>query len=167
MGVKLSGQPATLSEAQFLRIYSTIGSHVDGLFVWLASVATRFHINFVHQNGIWSSCGSEVPDLRDAMVMHVEGHFISTPSTLEKVSKAEVRDGFLDLLDTMPSFEHYPVVLTRPVRSLQQRCDEIGLTPRGKPCLIQSLLAELSGLNPIQYRIHLVSWMQVVQSTQY
>ena len=43
---------SNLTESQFLSHYSTVGCHVDGLFIWLATIVTRLHLNFVHSNGI-------------------------------------------------------------------------------------------------------------------
>ena len=92
---------------------------MDCLFVWLATIVTRLHLNFVHSNGIWSSRASEKPDMRDALVMHIEGHFLSACSQNDQVLKEEVCDGFYDPLDTMPDFVPYPVVLNRQVKNLK------------------------------------------------
>ncbi len=153
-------EASNLMESQFLTYYSTVDSHVDGLFMWLVTVATGFHLNFVHTNGVWSSCASESPDMQNAVVMHIEGHFISAPSQLARVPKEEVHDGFLDPEDTMPAFVGYPIVLTGLVHDLKHKCEETGLQPRGKPYQLQTLLAELSGLPVIRYHVHLVSWMR-------
>ncbi len=56
-------ETARLTEAQLLMHYSTLGQKVDGLFVWLTSMVMRFHLNCVHDNGIWTSHTSETPDL--------------------------------------------------------------------------------------------------------
>ncbi len=133
---------------------------MDSLFVWLATVVTRLHLNFVHSNSIWSSRASEKPDMRDALMMHVEGQFLSVCSQNDQVPREEVCDGFYDPLDTMPDFVLYLVVLNRQVKNLKQHCEEIGLVPRGSACLMQTLLAELSGLSMVCYRIHLVAWIR-------
>ncbi len=134
--------------------------HINGLFVWLMTVATGFHLNFVHTNGVWSSHASENPDMCDAIVMHVEGCFVSALSQLTRVPKEEVRDGFMDLQDTMDAYVGYPVVLTGLVWDLKYKCDETGLQPRGYPCPLQILLVELSSLVAVRYWVHLVSWMR-------
>ena len=93
-------------------------------------------------------------------MMHIEGQFLSAHSQNDQVLKEEVQDGFYDLLDTMPDFVPYQVVLNRQVKNLKQHCDEIGLIPRGSACLMQTLLAELSGLSVVCCRIHLVAWIR-------
>ncbi len=103
---------------------------------------------FVHVNRIWSSRASEKLDMRDTLVIHVEGHFLSACSKNDQVPEEEVHDSFYNPLDTMPDFVEYPVVLNKPVKHLKQRFDEIGLELRGSPCLLP-LLAELSGLPAI------------------
>ncbi len=56
-------ETARLTEAQLLTHYSTLGQKVDGLFIWLASVVIRYYLNCVYDNGVWTSCASETPDL--------------------------------------------------------------------------------------------------------
>ncbi len=153
-------EASNLTESQFLTHYSTVDMHVDGLFMWLVTVMTGFHLNFVHTNGVWSSCTSESLDMQDAVVMHIEGHFVSVPLQLLRVPKEEVRDGFLDPLDTMLSYVAYPVVLKGLVHNLRQKCDETSLKPRGWLCPLQTLLVEFSGLPAVRYHVHLVSWMR-------
>ncbi len=113
-------EASNLIENQFLMYYSMVGCHVDGLFVWLATVVTCLHLNFVHANGIWSSRASEKLDMRDALVMHVEGHFLSAHSKNDQVPKEEVWDCFYDPLDTLLDFVPYPMVLNRLVNNLSR-----------------------------------------------
>ena len=90
MIVKRWIEASNLTENQFLMYYSMVGCYVDGLFVWLATVVICLYLNFVHANGIWSSRASEKLDMRDALVMHVEGHFLSVHLKNDQVPKEEV-----------------------------------------------------------------------------
>ncbi len=56
-------ETARLMEAQLLMHYSMLGQKVDGLFVWLASIVIRYHLNCIYDNGVWTSHASETPDL--------------------------------------------------------------------------------------------------------
>ncbi len=38
------------STVELLELYSTAGELVDGLFLWLALVVTKTHVNFVHSD---------------------------------------------------------------------------------------------------------------------
>ncbi len=89
-----------------------------------------------------------------------EMHFLTAKSQNRKASKLEIKDGFNDPRETEARFTCQPEVLRHPVRDVAGRCWEIGITTMGTPRPLQCLLAELSGLPVIRYRIHLVAWMK-------
>ena len=80
-------ETARLTEAQLLMHYSTLGQKVDGLFIWLASVVTRYHLNSIHDNGIWTSHASETLDLRDALLVITEMQFLAAKSQTWHLTK--------------------------------------------------------------------------------
>ena len=45
---------SVLSAEQFYTVMTSEGSHVDGLFIWLASIMRKSHLNFVHANSVWT-----------------------------------------------------------------------------------------------------------------
>ena len=57
--------------------YMTLGGKVDGLFMWLASIASCLYLNLVYDSGIWTTRASENPDLRDALVVITEHHLLA------------------------------------------------------------------------------------------
>ncbi len=107
-----------MSSLQLLTHYSTIGSKVDGLFVWLATVVMHTHLNFVHDNGVWTTCTMEKADMRDTLTVDTEKHFLATPTQNGRVTKVEMYDGFNDPDDTKAQFVDCPIVLNHPVRNI-------------------------------------------------
>ncbi len=112
-------ESCNFTKDQLLARYVTMGSMVNGLFVWLATIATRTHLNYVHNDGIWTSHTSENPDIRDAVVLYTEKYFIAAPSVIGKAIKAMVKDGFCEPIDTMDKYEPKAVVLNRPVHQVK------------------------------------------------
>ncbi len=45
-------ESSDMTETQYLSCYSNLGAKIDGLFLWLATITTKTHLNFVHQNGV-------------------------------------------------------------------------------------------------------------------
>lgn len=99
-----------LTSSQLLLHYSTMGSKVDRLFVWLTTVVTHTHLNFVHDNGVWITHALEKTDMWDALVVDTEKHFLAVSSQLGQVSKMEIYDGTMTL------------TLQEPVLLLSQLC---------------------------------------------
>ena len=130
------------------------------LFVWLASIMTHFHLNCVHDNGIWMSHTSKAPDLRDTLLVITETHFLAVTSQTRCLTKMEIHDGFCNPDDTCARFTYKPFILWHPVKDVKSRCSDIGITTIGSPHPMQHLLVELCGLPTIQYRIHLVAWLK-------
>ena len=145
-----------MSAIQYLSCYSKI----DGLFLWLATIAMKTHLNFVHQNGVWTSHASEKPDVQDALIVTMHSHFLATELQNGKLTKMEFDDGFCDLLTTADRFVPKPVVIRNLVRNISSHTSDIGVMTMGTPRPLQHLLAELCGLPVIQYRIHLVARMK-------
>ncbi len=122
---------------------------MDGLFVWLASVVTRFHLNCVHDNSIWTSHAFETPDLWDVLLVITETHFLAVKSQTQWLTKMEIHDRFCDPDVTSARFTCRPFVLCYPVKDMASRCANIGITTMGTPRPAQHLLAELCGLPTI------------------
>ena len=89
-----------LSEAQLLTKYTTLGGKVDGLFMWLASITSCLHLNLVHDSGIWTTRASENLDLRDALVVTTEHHFLAAATENKQLSEMAIKDGFNNPDDT-------------------------------------------------------------------
>ena len=135
----------------------TLGGKVDRLFVWLASIASHLHLNLVHDSGIWTTRASKNPDLRDALVVIIEHHFLAAATENKQVSEMAIKDGFNNPDDMRVQFTCHPFVLQNPVRDVASRYRDIGVETMGSPRPLQHLLAELCGLPTIQYWIHLVA----------
>ena len=45
-------ESSDMTATQYLSCYSNLGAKIDGLFLWLATITTKTHLNFVHQNGV-------------------------------------------------------------------------------------------------------------------
>ena len=153
-------QCASLMGPQFLLRYSTRGMTVDGLFVWLGTVACKQHLNLVHSNGIWTTQSLENPDLYNTTVIFSEHYFHSTQSLLPPLTKSEMKGALCNPWDTALRFEPYPVVLNHPVRSVWEQYKEIDIIPIGPLQPIQCLLAQLFSLKPIKYRLMIVGWIR-------
>ncbi len=153
-------ESSNLTELQYLRHYSNLDNKVDGLFLWLATIATKTHLNFVHQNRVWTSHASEKPDVWDALIVSTQTHFLAARSQNGKLTKMEIGNGFCDPLDTAERFVSKPVVLRNLVHGVAAHSSEIGVMMMGSPHPLQHLLTELCGLPVIQYIIHLVVWMK-------
>ncbi len=153
-------QCATLMGPQFLSRYSICGMTVDGLFVWLGTVACKRHLNFVHSNGVWTTHSSEHPDLRDATVCFLEHYFHSTKSLLPALTKAVMKGCLCDPWDTGPKYELHPTVLNKPMQSVESRMKEIDIILVGLQQPIQCLLAQLFSMKPIKYYLMMVGWIR-------
>ncbi len=70
-------ESSDMSATQYLSCYSNLGAKTDGLFLWLATIATKTHLNFVHQNRVWTSHASEKPDVHDALIVTTHSHFLA------------------------------------------------------------------------------------------
>ena len=107
------------TESQLLTYYSTLDFKVDGLFVWLATIAMCTHLNYVHSNGIWMSHASESLDMCDALVVTTDMHFLAAKSQNMPAMKMEIKDGFNDPSKTASRFTCRPEVLNRLVCNVQ------------------------------------------------
>ena len=96
---------------ELLSRYVTQGSLVDGLFLWLTTIAFKTHLNYVHSSNVWTSRGSEQPNMRDAVILFTQKYFIAAPSVNEQSLKAIVKDGFCDPVDTVVKFVDVLLVL--------------------------------------------------------
>ena len=104
-------ETATLTESQLLRQYLTLGLKVDGLFIWLATIAMCLYINYVHGNGIWTLHASESLDMHDALVVFTETYFLASKTHHDPATKMQIKDGFCNPEDTRSHFVSKPMVL--------------------------------------------------------
>ncbi len=91
---------------------------MDGLFVWLATIATHMHLNYVHFDGVWTSRASDSPNLQDKLVVTTQMHFLAAKAKNQKATKLDIKDGFNDPQDTESQFMCQPEVLRYPVRDV-------------------------------------------------
>ncbi len=94
------------STVELLKLYSTTGELVDGLFLWLTSVVMKTYINFVHSNQVWTIRLTDIVNLMDAMIVAIEGNFLVAHGLMEKVVKEvqKSEDVYNSPLDTMDRF---------------------------------------------------------------
>ena len=97
---------SVFTPAQFLARYSNVGKELDGLFLWLASVSYKRHINYVHSSQVWTSQSSECPDTCDAAIIYVENGFLAASSINAKETKAEGCDYSVMLLIQQSTMSH-------------------------------------------------------------
>ena len=152
-------ESCNFTKDQLLEHYTTQDSLVDGLFLWLGTIVMKTHLNYIHDSCVWTSHGSENPDMRDAVVLFIEKYFIAVPSINGCTVKAIVKDGFCDPVDTLHRYVEYPLMLNRPVKNVAQHCLDMDVTTMGTPRPLQCLLAELCGLPMVHYCIHLIGWL--------
>ncbi len=153
-------ESCNFSKEKLLEYYTTQDPLVDGLFLWLATTAFCTHLNYIHDSNVWTSRGSEKPDMRDAVILFTEKYFIMVPSVNSKPVKAVVKDGFCNPQDTLHKYVDQPLVLNRPVKNVAQRCLDMDIMTMSMPRPLQCLLAELCGLPVVHYHVHLIGWMQ-------
>ena len=70
---------------------------------------------------------------------------------------------FSDPLDNLDHFVPSLPNLNHPVKSLEDKCNEIGLITFGEPVPLQELLADLVQLPSVSYRLSLMSWLHTHQ----
>ncbi len=148
-------QKQNISLPRYLSQVSTVGSEVDGLFIWLCAKVYNQHLNLVHGDGIWCMRRSCIPNLEDSVVVLVLGSYLASPAmtTIRARPKSCVKWGLLDFAETLvPS----PFVLNQPVKSVNEWCDEVGLLACGEPEPLQQLLANVMK-GP--YREDLANWI--------
>ena len=151
---------ATITEEQLLYAMTTEGHTVDGLFIWLASIVKKTHLNFIHHSSIWTSCSSNSPDMLDTTVVFTDQGFLASTSMNGEVTKVEQPDMFHDLLTTLDSYEKKPIVLHLKVRDIRAQRAETDIETCGGPWPLHHLLAELCSLSPNNYRVQLSSWVE-------
>ncbi len=121
-----------LSHKHYLSWISTRGSKIDGLFLWMASLTCKKHINLLHTNRIWSTRKSGIPDLMDPSIAITIGSYLVALSTtgdkLEKVDEPNL-SVFIDLGLHADAFVPSPTVLNQPMKDLP----ELHQKSTGKP----------------------------------
>ncbi len=151
---------ATISSDQLFYVMTTEGHMVDRLFIWLASIVKKTHLNFGHHSSIWTLRSSDSPNMLDVVVIFTDQGFLTAPLAHGEVTKVEQPDMFQDPLDTIDSYERKPIVLHSKVQNVWAHCMEIDVETCGGPCPLHHLLAELCSLNLNNYRIQLSSWVE-------
>ncbi len=73
---------------------------------------------------------------------------------------------FGDPLDNLDHFVPSLPNLNHPIRSLEDKCDEISLITFGDPVLLQELLADLVQVLHESYRASLMSWLRMYKFLQ-
>ena len=147
-------QSNALSHKKYLSWILNLGSKIDGLFLWLASLAAGIHLNIIHSNGVWTT-RTGIPNLQDLSVAITLGGFLVVTEVLVNTLKKKMKDCdsnvFLDHMQVYQNFVLSPVVLNQPVQDLQSQCDEIGLVPFGEAMPLHVLLAEFARLHISEY----------------
>ncbi len=130
---------------ELLEHYSRLGELVNGLILWLASVVTKTHVNFVHSDQAWTTRASDIVNLMDAMIVAVDRSFLVAYGLSETVIKSvqKSEDIYNDPLDTMNRFVLRARILNHPISNPQAHCCDMGLCPFGQDCPLADLLAEL------------------------
>lgn len=72
-------QDTGIKRTHYLSQVSNMGTNVDGLFIWIAVQCLGVHLNLIHANGIWTTCCSSIPGLRDPVVVFALGYFLASP----------------------------------------------------------------------------------------
>ncbi len=65
---------------QYLSRVMNVGTLVDSLFLWASSRAYGKHINLVHENGVWTTHHTAIPDLLDAAIVFILTGYLFSPS---------------------------------------------------------------------------------------
>ncbi len=168
-------QQTGLTQVQYMAAVSNVGTAPDGLFIWLVVQCLGVHLNLIHSNGIWSTRRSSIPDLCNPVIIFVFDHYLAAPgihmvmgecekdklSTLETVYHPKC---FGDPLDNLDHFIPSLPNLNHPIKSLEDKCDEISLITFGDPALLQELLADLVQVSHKSYRASLMSWLHMHQA---
>lgn len=105
-----------LSTLELLDWYSESGKTVDGLFLWLASVALCIHVNLVHDSNAWTSCAADTVNMMDATIVFTEAGFLSAVLLEQRPDKVALKDDFCDPLTTHSTDVDYPEVLHYPCK---------------------------------------------------
>ena len=150
-------ESCNFTKDQLLECYTTQNSLVDGLFLWLGTIVMKTHLNYIHDSCVWTSHGSENPDMQDAIVLFTEKYFIAAPLVNVCTVKAIMKDGFCNPLDTLQRYMDCPLVLNRPVKNVAQHCLDMDVTTMGTPRLLQCLQPSSSALP------HLPHWLAVAE----
>ena len=162
-------QNNALSHKKYLSWILNLGSKIDGLFLWLASLAVGIYLNIIHSNGVWTTRRTGIPNLQDLSVAITLGGFLVATEVQVDFMKEKVKVGdsniFLDPIQVYQNFVPSPVVLNQPVQDLQLRCDEIGLVPFGEAMPLHVLLAEFARFHVSEYHAQLVAWLHQYRSS--
>ena len=147
----------------YLTWISNLGSKIDGMFLWMASLVCERHVNLIHANGIWTTRHTGVLDLCDpAIAITIGGFLVALVYESEKTQK-KIQDlpqsPFKDPKVNCRAFVPSPAVLNQPVKKLKEWCDEIGLVTFGESSPLHALLAEFAYLPIGSYRPLLISWI--------
>ncbi len=131
-------------------------------------------MNLIHSNGIWSTRRSSIPNLCDPMIIFVLDYYLAVPSVhidvgvckKDKLSMPGTvyhPKHFGDPLDNLDHFVPSLPNLNYPIKSLEDKCNEISLVTFGNPVLLQELLADLVQVLHESYRASLMSWLHMHQ----
>ena len=116
-------QSNVLSHKKYLFWISNLGSKIDRLFLWLASLAADIHLNIIHSNGVWTTRKTGIPNLQDPSVAITLGGFLVATEVVDGTLKKKMKDCnsnvFLDPRHVYQNFVPSPVVLNQPVQDLQ------------------------------------------------
>ena len=145
-----------------LEQYAKQGALVDGLFLWLSSVVTRTHLNFVHSASAWTSRASEKVDMTDATIVAAGNNFLVAKTLAPGMPKSVLKhdDEYCDPLMTRSRFIPVAFVLRNPVRNPEDCCQDLGLETTRHDRPLSHLLAELFSLSPLCYQSQLSAWIQ-------
>ncbi len=69
---------------------------MDGLFLWLASIALCTHVNFVYKSTAWITRSSDVINCMDTTIVFGEHSFLVATSVAEHVPKLVLKPDFMD-----------------------------------------------------------------------
>ena len=112
-----------------------------------------------------------MPNLQDPVVVLTLGAVLVAPSAVgdgcKKEKPVQVDHLFYVTIQNMPApdmilerFAVVPDVLNKPVKNIQEKCEEIGLVLFGEEAPLNVLLAELLCILYDQYQLLLVEWLQ-------
>ena len=157
-----------LMHKKYLTWISNLGSKIDRMLLWLASLTTRTHLNIIHVNGVWTTRMAGIPDLQDPSIAVTLGGFLvvtEAATDAKKKKKIDNLDNFSDPRQVCQNFVPSPIVLNQLVQDLQSQCDDIGLVPFGESTPLYVLLAEFVRLSIAEYHPQLVAWLQHFRSS--
>ena len=70
-----------------------------------------------------------------------------------------MESSFFNPLEVMDNFVPSPPNLNRPVKSMSDKCDKIGLVTFGEPVPFQELLVDIAKLGHDEYHAVLMQWL--------